>query len=358
MIVAAGTVGAVAPASATTTTTTTDVVSASTTVSSLHGLHYVALGDSYASGYGLKPFGNKPALGCYQAEHDYPHQVAATLGLTLDDRTCAGASTANVTDTPQSTDTGAGTAPVQADALRPDTDIVTISIGGNDLGFTDVIQNCIASADDGPLFFDINGASYTHCRDYYAPVVNGVEQDKLGAIIRDTLAPRLSHMFDVISQRAPKAKVFVVGYPTIAPDTSHAPHGCFSSIFGDSGFEPPFPTNSFPFTSADTAYIHREEVTLDDTLASATRAHGFTYVPTLDASAAHSACAPAADAWIAGLTLTDHATLANSKPIDGTNYGVLLGAMHPNAAGVAFLRDQAATAIARAFCHHHGGADS
>ena len=324
----------------------------------MHGLHYVALGDSYASGYGLKPFSERPATGCYQAAHDYPHQLAETLGLRLDDRTCAGASTLNVTDTPQQTGIGSATAPVQADALTPDTDIVTISIGGNDLGFTDVIQNCIASASDGPLFFDIKGASYTHCRDYYSPVVNGVEQDKLVAAIHDTLVPRLAHTFDVISQRAPKAKVFVVGYPTIAPDSSQAPHGCFSSLFGDSGFEAPFPKNTFPFTSADTAYIHRTEVTLDAALASVTHEHGFTYVPTLDASAAHSACAEGGAAWIAGFTLTDHATLANSRPISGTTYGVLLGSMHPNADGVAFLRDQAATAIARAFCHHRGGADS
>lgn len=349
IIAAAAAVGALGGVSA---------ASATTPTAGLRGLRYVAIGDSYASGYGLTPYGKKPASGCYQAHADYPHQIAAELGLKLDDRTCAGASTLNVTDTPQVTDTGDGTAPVQADALSADTDIVTVTIGGNDLDFTDVVSNCIATSADGPLFFDIDGTSYDHCRDYYAPVVGGVEKDSLAATIRDTVAPRLARTFQVIAQRAPHAKVFVVGYPTLAPDTAEAPHGCFSSIFGDSGFEPPFPKNTFPFTTADTEYLHRTEVSLDATIESAARAQGFTYVSTLDASAAHSACAPAGSAWISGLTLTNHATLANSKPIDGTSYGVLLGALHPNTAGVAFLRDQTADAITRAFCRHGGGSGS
>lgn len=55
------------------------------------GLEYVALGDSYSAGFGLIPYSETPAAGCYQALADYPHLVAAELGLTLDDRTCSGA---------------------------------------------------------------------------------------------------------------------------------------------------------------------------------------------------------------------------------------------------------------------------
>jgi lysophospholipase L1-like esterase len=345
--IALGTVGPVPAAGA---AVGTPGPSVATTPSSPHPLRYVALGDSYASGFGVAPYSAAPVAGCYQSTTDYPHQVASSLGLRLDDRACAGATTGNVTSRPQTTGVGRATAPAQADALSARTDVVTISIGGNDLGFNGVVTNCIAVAAAGPLFSDIHGTGYDHCKDHYSPVVGGVERDRLATRIRETVAPRLARTFRLIAQRAPRAKVFVVGYPMIAPDPAQAPNGCFSSIIGDSGFEPPFPENTFPFTSVDTAYFHRTEVGLDRAIRSAAQARGFTYVSTLEGSAAHTACgstASAGSAWTAGLTLTDHATPANSTPIGGTDYGIRLGALHPNAAGIAFLRDQTVNAIER-----------
>jgi lysophospholipase L1-like esterase len=326
----------------------------STASSSPRGLHYVALGDSYASGFGVAPYGASPVPGCLQSTTDYPHQVAASLGLRLDDRSCAGATASNITRVPQSTGVGGATAPAQANALSADTDVVTVSIGGNDLGFSDVITNCIALDKDGPLFSEIRGGSYAHCKDFYSPVVHGVERDRLAVRIHNTVAPRLAKTFRLIAQRAPRAKVFVVGYPLIAPSSSRFPNGCFSSLIGDSGLEPPFPQNAFPFTSVDTAYFNRTQVALNAAIRSAAEARGFTYVSTAEGSAAHTACAAAGSAWIAGLTLTDHGTPANSTPVEGTKYGILFGALHPNAAGVAYLRDQTVTAIVHARPHTHG----
>jgi lysophospholipase L1-like esterase len=350
--IAVGAAGPLPAAHADTGTPVGSAVAASS--SSRGGLHYVALGDSYASGFGVGPYSSAPVAGCAQSTTDYPHQVASSLGLRLDDRTCAGATTANVTRMPQPTGVGHLAASPQADALSASTDVVTISIGGNDLGFTDVIRNCIALGQDGPLFSDIDGTSYDHCKDHYSPVVHGVERDSLAARIQKTVAPRLAQTFRTIAQRAPRAKVFVVGYPMIAPDATQSPKGCYSSIIGDSGLEPPFPKNSVPFTGTDTAYFHRTEAELNGAIQSAARARGFTYVSTFDGSAAHTACAASGSAWIAGLTLTDHVDPANSTPIDGTDYGLLFGSLHPNAAGIAYLRDQTVAAIVRAHCHTHG----
>lgn len=349
---AVGAAGPLPAAHADTGTSVGSAVAASS--SSRGGLHYVALGDSYASGFGVAPYSSGPAAGCAQSTTDYPHQVASSLGLRLDDRSCAGATTANVTRVPQPTGAGKVTAAPQVAALSASTDVVTISIGGNDLGFTDVVTNCIALGQDGPLFSDINGVSYDHCKDHYSPVVHGVERDRLAARIKNTVAPRLAQTFRTIAQRAPRAKVFVVGYPMIAPDAAQSPKGCFSSIIGDSGLEPPFPQNSFPFTSTDTAYFHKTEAELDGAIQSAAQARGFTYVSTFDGSAAHTACASAGSAWIAGLTLTDHPDPANSTQLGDTGYGLLFGSLHPNAAGVAYLRDQTIAAITRAHGHTRG----
>ena len=252
----------------------------------------MALGDSYAGGFGVAPYGSGPAAGCSQSTTDYPHQVAASLGLRLDDRACAGATTGNITGCRRRPVPGAPPR-LQADALSTSTDVVTVSIGGNDLGFTGVVSNCVALDKDGPVFSEINGESYDHCKDYYSPVVHGVERDRLAARIQNTVAPRLAQTFRVIAQRAPRAKVFVVGYPMIAPDSAQSPKGCFSSIIGDSGLEPPFPQNSFPFTSTDTAYFHQTQAELDGAMKAAAKARGFTYVSTFEGSAAHTACASA-----------------------------------------------------------------
>ncbi|XNN87304.1 SGNH/GDSL hydrolase family protein [Curtobacterium flaccumfaciens] len=223
LTVASLAVGTAGPVSAATTDGAAPVGSAIAVSSSPGGTDYVALGDSYAAGFGVAPYSATPAVGCLQSTTDYPHQVAASLGLRLDDRTCTGATTDNITRLPQSTGAGRGTAPVQADALSKDTDLVTVSIGGNDLGFTDLIANCLALTKDGPVFSEIHGKTYDHCKDYYAPVVHGVERDRLAARIRTVVAPRLASTFRVIAQRAPRAKVFVVGYPMIAPRPRHGP---------------------------------------------------------------------------------------------------------------------------------------
>ncbi|WNY34958.1 SGNH/GDSL hydrolase family protein [Curtobacterium flaccumfaciens] len=191
---AVGAAGPVSAANAAGTAPTQSVAAAS-------GGNYVALGDSYAGGFGVAPYSSGPAAGCFQSTTDYPHQVAASLGLQLDDRACAGATTGNISRVAQKTGAGSATAPVQADALSKNTDVVTVSIGGNDLGFAGVIANCVALDKAGPVFAEIHGKTYNHCKDYYAPVVHGVERDRLAARVRTVVAPRLAQTFRVIAQR-------------------------------------------------------------------------------------------------------------------------------------------------------------
>lgn len=93
---------------------------------------YVALGSSYASGPGIEPMEDR---GCMRSAGNYPHRLAAGLGLELVDATCAGATTADVLLGRQQQVPGGGTvAAPQVDSVTPDTTLVTVSIGGNDLG--------------------------------------------------------------------------------------------------------------------------------------------------------------------------------------------------------------------------------
>ena len=104
----------------------------------LTGKEYVALGDSFTADWGVDPVAaDEPSTGCRQSTNNYPHQVAANLGLNLTDVSCAGALTTNMTQSQTSFPDGLThpAAPPQFDALTATTEIVTIGIGGNDFGF-------------------------------------------------------------------------------------------------------------------------------------------------------------------------------------------------------------------------------
>ena len=104
------------------------------------GTRYVALGDSYTSGP-LIPNQSGQPLGCLRSDRDYPHLVASALGLSLTDVSCSGAETEDMTNAQGVTP---GPNPPQFDALTADTDVVTVGIGGNDIGFSSIVKDCVA----------------------------------------------------------------------------------------------------------------------------------------------------------------------------------------------------------------------
>lgn len=139
---------------------------------------YVALGDSYSSGVGTREY--LADDGCYRSRYAYPYKAAAEIGATLSFQACSGAKTADVLSK-------------QLGTLAADTNLVTISIGGNDAGFSSVITQC---AKPWP---------YTCTKEIAAA----------NAFIRDTLPGRLDNVYDQIRAKAPNARVVVVGYPRL-----------------------------------------------------------------------------------------------------------------------------------------------
>jgi hypothetical protein len=111
----------------------------------------------------------------------YPSLNAAQLGLSLTFRACSGAKVADVTNT-------------QLSALTTSTAYVTISVGGNDAGFADVLTECALPGWMSNCNGAIDGAQY---------------------VINNVLPGRLSTLYSSIKSRAPNAKVIVVGYPRI-----------------------------------------------------------------------------------------------------------------------------------------------
>jgi lysophospholipase L1-like esterase len=141
---------------------------------------YVALGDSYSSGTGTRSYIND-GTSCQRSTYAYPSLIAAARGYSLNFRACSGAKVADVTN-------------AQLSALTASTNYVSISVGGNDAGFADVLTECATPWWAG----DCNGAI-----------------DQAQAFINNTLPGRLSTLYASIRSKAPNAKVVVVGYPRI-----------------------------------------------------------------------------------------------------------------------------------------------
>lgn len=106
-------------------------------------VHYVALGDSRAAGPAWLSYAGGD--GCGRSDAAYPAMIASALHpVSFASVACSGATSAHVVSTPQSTYTPLPRrVPVQIDALRPHATLVTLSIGGNDLNWAQLIGPCL-----------------------------------------------------------------------------------------------------------------------------------------------------------------------------------------------------------------------
>ena len=100
----------------------------------------VALGDSYTAGalLPLDTLANPP--GCLRSAKAYPVLVARALGAPLTDAACA---SAGVKDMTAAQPTYLGTNPAQLTALAPDDRLVLLTLSGDDMGFLNVLQECV-----------------------------------------------------------------------------------------------------------------------------------------------------------------------------------------------------------------------
>jgi lysophospholipase L1-like esterase len=251
---------------------------------------YVALGDSFTAGP-LVPNQSLNPLGCLRSSNDYPAVVARFLGLSLRDVSCSGAQTRDMT---QAQGVTPGPNPPQFNALRPDTAIVTVGIGGNDIGFSGIVQNCATWNPFG-----------RPCRDDY--VRNG--QDELSNRIQAT-APRIAAVVQGIRARSPQARIFVVGYPAILPESNF---GCWPVM---------------PLTFTDVGYLRNKEKELNAMLRTQAIANGARYVDTYTPSIGRDACKSPTVRWV--------------EPILPANPAA---PVHPNARGLAGMAGAVVNAI-------------
>ncbi|MEU6557140.1 SGNH/GDSL hydrolase family protein [Streptomyces sp. NPDC046915] len=257
------------------------------TSAAVEPLRYVALGDSFASAPLVPPVDPaNPA--CLRSLSDYPHIAAQALAAKLTDVSCSGA-TAEDLNTMQHP----GTAP-QFDSLTPDTDIVSVTIGGNDTDLFSEALGCvnILPQPHGTSCAEENTAGGT---------------DKVRARI-DAWGPAFSAVLDEIARRAPHAEVFVVGYGNYLRT-----NGCYPAQ---------------PFWKQDATYIQSAVNHLSAVLRQAAEEHGAAFVDTYNLGTGHDICAAPADRYIEGLVPTRAAA-----------------PLHPNAPGARAIGEALAAAV-------------
>ncbi|MFO7193997.1 MULTISPECIES: SGNH/GDSL hydrolase family protein [Thermocrispum] len=218
------------------------------------GENYVALGDSYASGTGA---GSYSGGDCYRSANAYPQRWAnANAPASFTFAACSGATTSDVRSQ-------------QLGALSAATTLVSISIGGNDAGFADVMITCTVGTDSA--------------------CVNRVNQAREFA--RAELPGRLDALYAEIRAKAPNARVVVMGYPRVLTSGS-----CWW------------------FSGTKRNAVNSAADELSGIIAARAAAAGFTYVDVRDDFAGHEVCT--SDEWINGIV-----------------WSRLVESYHPNAKG-------------------------
>ncbi|RKN05818.1 SGNH/GDSL hydrolase family protein [Streptomyces radicis] len=230
---------------------------ASATAQEAAAVDYVALGDSYSSGVGAGSY-DEASGDCRRSTVAYPELwAAANAPTSFAFPACSGATTADVLDS-------------QLGSLDAATTLVSISIGGNDAGFADVMTTCVLQGTDACLSAVGTATSF----------------------IDAELPGRLDTVYGAISGGAPNAQVVVLGYPRIY------------QLDGDC---------AFGISEESRAAINSAADALHDVTSAAAAGHGFAYGDVRPAFTGHEICS--GDEWLNSTTLP------------------VVDSYHPNAAG-------------------------
>ena len=250
---------------------------------------YVALGSSFAAGPGVEPIID---AGCGRSGGNYAHLVAERLGYDLIDVTCGGATVDDVLSRPQALLTG-GSVPPQLEAVVPEADLVTITVGGNDVEYLLTLLRC----------------SYTVAPETAPPGAGAffgtpVDPAAVDAAL-EALPARLGALLAAVRERAPQARVLLVDYLTILP----ADGGCAA----------------LPMSPDDVRLCAGIGRRLEAATAAAARTAGVELVEASAISRDHTVCAP--EPWVTGWEFGD--LLAGG-----------VGPYHPNAAGMSAVAER------------------
>ncbi|WP_149361470.1 SGNH/GDSL hydrolase family protein [Lolliginicoccus suaedae] len=225
--------------------------------------HYVALGDSRAAGPSTLQFLNDS---CGRTAESYPRLLSEWLRpefFTF--AACSGATVEDILDMPQ--ETRSGPKPLQLDAVTPETTLITISIGGNDVRWYDIARRCFTKDEGGDR----------ECRNDPETRIAAMESLR-------PLRPRLDRLLGTLQERAPKALIFLASHGGTVGN-----RGCWPSV---------------PASDADARFIADYQDRMNAIIKAAADHAGITYVDLASRSVGHDACQPKPLKWYEGNVTT------------------------------------------------------
>ncbi|MEV1045972.1 SGNH/GDSL hydrolase family protein [Streptomyces sp. NPDC049916] len=206
---------------------------------------YVALGDSYSSGVGAGDYISDSG-DCRRSTNAYPHLwAAANSPASFDFVACSGATTSSVASS-------------QLGVLSASTSLVSVTAGGNDIGFADVMQDCVLSSE-------------AVCLDSVDAAVGRMN---------NSLPANLDSLYGSIRDRAPQARVVVLGYPRFYQLSG----SCIAGL-----------------TETERGAVNNASDVLNDVLAKRAADAGFTFSSVVDEFTGHELCS--GDAWLHSVTV-------------------------------------------------------
>lgn len=254
---------------------------------------YVALGDSWSADVltTIPPTTDSVPIDCAQSASNYPHQIAEMLHVPVfRDATCGSATTVHMAH-PQTGLPLGGTAAPQFNKLTPTTDLVTLGIGGNDIGLAADIEACLSL-----LPFDLPGQG---CKAKFT--AGGVDQ--ISNAIKAT-APKIRAVIAGIHQRSPHARILLVNYLDGVPVNGA---GCWPVV---------------PIPDVDMAYMAAKFQEMNAMLATVSRATHTQLVDTFTPTVGHDVCKAPTVRDIEGLI-----------PLSTQNALLVAFPFHPNQSG-------------------------
>ncbi|MFD9539657.1 SGNH/GDSL hydrolase family protein [Streptomyces sp. NPDC060022] len=209
------------------------------------GDNYVALGDSYSSGVGAGNYTSESG-GCMRSTNAYPSLwAAANAPSSFKFVACSGATTGSVSSG-------------QLSALSSSTTLVSVTAGGNDVGFADVMQTCVLQSE-------------ATCVSRVNTAVSQMENSLPGS---------LNSLYGNIRSRAPQAHVVVLGYPRFYKLSG----SCIAGL-----------------TETERGAINNASNVLNGVLAKRAADAGFTFSSVVDEFTGHELCS--GDAWIHSVSI-------------------------------------------------------
>lgn len=259
---------------------------------SVAGHTYVALGDSYSAGPKITPVAD--GVTCLRSRVDYPALLAVTLKPRLfRDVSCSSATSRDFLVPQPGAERGVN--PPQYQAITPTTALVTVGIGGNDIGLVQLAESCLS------IVPSLLGGKPCAARF----TAGGVDQVSRRI---QAFAPTYGEIIEHIRSIAPSARIVLVGYPTAI-----RPGGCYP-------LEPVLPK--------DATYLQAKIDELNAVMAAQAKAHGATYVDLRSSTNGHDSCAAPSKRWVEGFV-----PVHDAAPL------------HPNAAGMRHTAQVIAAAL-------------